>query len=444
MEPGPKMESMNTPCTLALLASLLVLPSLASQAPAPATAKAAIPQPDPEHFVVLDHALKSRAVELAKLSASEALALALEGQDGMQATRIELELRGSLPVFTVELGSSMGSSGASAMNVLINARTGRRLGHQDAVLPREAAARSQLVRAFEGAQEEGQPPTPEVRHTLAEALHLAEAVEKGKFSVRAEVELRHSRPHFVVESIDATGLFITSFGTKGDVIGGAKMLLVPKPDSKETTPAPRAWTFEGGEPKAQLAAWQFTVTNPGRGQAAWALKGDADSLFDSTALTLTASHSGTTFNLALARGTSFGDVNMRARVRAQTGHEDQGGGVLWRAKDADNYYVCRFNPLENNFRVYKVQDGRRTELGSADVETRPKRWYTVRAQMVGDHITCYLDGKPFLDVHDATFTQPGMVGLWTKADASSDFDDIAVQAVHWSTSAEGPSKIPKR
>ena len=129
----------------------------------------------------------------------------------------------------------------------------------------------------------------------------------------------------------------------------------------------------------------------------------------------------------MATATSYRDVNVRTRSRPISGEEDQGGGVIWRCRDENNYYICRINPLESNFRVYKVVDGRRKKLQSAHLETHPGKWYVVRAKMVDDHITCYVDGKKLLDVHDDTFTDAGMVGLWTKADASSSFDNVAVQ-----------------
>ena len=133
---------------------------------------------------------------------------------------------------------------------------------------------------------------------------------------------------------------------------------------------------------------------------------------------------GHTFNLALVKGSSFGDVDVSVKVKAVSGKEDQGGGVVWRAADADNYYITRWNPLENNFRVYYVKKARRRQLASARVKLDTSKWHTVRAVMRGKHIDCYLDGKKLLSVDDATFTRPGMVGLWVKADGRTLFDDL--------------------
>jgi hypothetical protein len=131
------------------------------------------------------------------------------------------------------------------------------------------------------------------------------------------------------------------------------------------------------------------------------------------------------FNVALLADSQWKDVDLSVKLRAVAGDLDRGGGVVWRAKDKKNYYVCRYNPLENNFRVYKVVDGKRTMFKSADTPG-DTRWHTLRVTMTGKQIACYLDGRRHLEVEDATFSEPGMIGLWSKADAQSYFDDLTV------------------
>jgi hypothetical protein len=132
------------------------------------------------------------------------------------------------------------------------------------------------------------------------------------------------------------------------------------------------------------------------------------------------------FNVALYVS-NVRNIDISVRLRADAGELDRGGGVVWRAKDAKNYYLARFNPLENNFRVYKVEAGKRTQFASADVPG-DTAWHTLRVTMFGDEITCYLDGKKYLAVKDNTFPGHGMYGLWTKSDARSSFDDLSVKA----------------
>ena len=100
---------------------------------------------------------------------------------------------------------------------------------------------------------------------------------------------------------------------------------------------------------------------------------------------------------------------------------------MWRAKDAKNYYVARYNPLEDNYRLYHVVNGQRSELKSADIRSYARMADTA-CYHDGDHIECYYDGKKYLDAKDSTFKEAGKIGLWTKADAQTHFDDLTVSA----------------
>jgi hypothetical protein len=131
------------------------------------------------------------------------------------------------------------------------------------------------------------------------------------------------------------------------------------------------------------------------------------------------------FNLCVDQSRSAGDVDLTVAFKAVAGKIDQGGGPVWHYVDADNYYVARVNPLEDNYRVYKVVAGKRTQLGDAVLKTSAGKWYTLRVVQKGDHIQCYFDGKPYLDVHDGTF-KDGKIGLWTKADAQTYFAGLKV------------------
>jgi hypothetical protein len=174
----------------------------------------------------------------------------------------------------------------------------------------------------------------------------------------------------------------------------------------------RTWNFELDEPgliargfKGEVGRWEVVSTLEGRVLAQKAENPDA------------------TFNVALASEISAKDLSLSVRVKPVAGKEDQGGGLVWRAKDSKNYYIARYNPLEDNFRVYKVVNGVRTMLQDAKAAS-DKGWRPIRILMKGDHIECYLDDTKLLDVHDSTFTGSGRIGLWSKADAQSYFDDL--------------------
>jgi hypothetical protein len=175
-------------------------------------------------------------------------------------------------------------------------------------------------------------------------------------------------------------------------------------------------------------AWHVAETNPTEALATWSVIDDQTSPAGPRvmALTETSNYDGT-FNLAIFQNVRFKDLDLTVQVKAVKGEEDQGGGPIWRCRDENNYYICRFNPLEGNYRVYKVVEGKRRQLDSVRIETQAGRWYTVRVSMAGDRIACFLDGKKLLEVQDDTFMESGMVGLWTKADAVTSFDALTVR-----------------
>jgi hypothetical protein len=147
------------------------------------------------------------------------------------------------------------------------------------------------------------------------------------------------------------------------------------------------------------------------------------------ALAQKASSPGPAFNVTLIEATNAKDVDLTVRLKAVEGKSDQGGGLVWRARDARNYYIARYNHLEDNYRVYKVVDGKRSQpFQNADIPHHDG-WTTLRVTMRGDHIECYYDGKKYLDVHDSTFPGPGKIGLWSKSDARSQFDDLTLSGV---------------
>lgn len=192
-----------------------------------------------------------------------------------------------------------------------------------------------------------------------------------------------------------------------------------------------AWNFDNDPADKVPSGWSIRETRPTNRLATWRVLADptAPSEPNVFALTKTENHNGT-FNLAIADNRRFKDIDLTVKVKAVTGEEDQGGGPMWRCKDEENYYVCRFNPLEGNFRVYYVKNGRRKQLDSASVRTDPGEWYTVGVRMERNRIACYLDGRKYLEVQDDTFTSDGMIGLWTKADAVTSFDALAVRELH--------------
>jgi hypothetical protein len=210
---------------------------------------------------------------------------------------------------------------------------------------------------------------------------------------------------------------------KGGILNAVVVTALLFSGRPAAAPNGQVWHFDRDQPGAVAQDFIGEV-----GQ--WEVVKDATAPSNDHVLAQLASNSSSTFNVALMRKrTRRQDLDITVSFKAVGGRVDQGGGPVWRAQDATNYYIARYNPLEGNYRVYKVVEGRRTELASADIAASPG-WHHLRITMIGNHIRCYYDGKKYLDVLDNSFTEPGRVGLWTKADAQTHFDDFRVSAAH--------------
>lgn len=177
------------------------------------------------------------------------------------------------------------------------------------------------------------------------------------------------------------------------------------------------------------AGWKAARTGKGEGSV-WKIETDTSAPSGrGLVLAQTAAGPSRLFNLCIAEDGQFQDVEIQVAFKAVRGKEDQGGGIVWRYQDSNNYYVARMNPLESNYRVYKVVDGKRTQLATQEELKIPAgEWHTLKIEQAGEEIECWLDGKRYLHVKDPTFTKAGKIGLWTKADAQTRFDDLRVHA----------------
>jgi hypothetical protein len=133
------------------------------------------------------------------------------------------------------------------------------------------------------------------------------------------------------------------------------------------------------------------------------------------------------FNVIVAPPGPYSDVDVSVKFKPMSGEEDASGGIVCRVNDG-RYYVIRANALEDNVRLYSYDRGRR-QLASARVKVPALgQWHSLRVVAVGDHIQGWLDGTLLLDHRDARF-QSGRVGLWTKADSVTAFDDLTIRGV---------------
>jgi hypothetical protein len=134
------------------------------------------------------------------------------------------------------------------------------------------------------------------------------------------------------------------------------------------------------------------------------------------------------FPLLIADDGSFRDLDISVKFKAVAGSVDQAGGLVFRLKDANNYYIVRANALEDNYRLYHVVNGRRVQFAGVNFKVSSGVWHELRVELTGNKFTCYFDGTKKFQASDDTFKDAGKVGLWTKADSVTYFDDLRVTA----------------
>jgi hypothetical protein len=168
-------------------------------------------------------------------------------------------------------------------------------------------------------------------------------------------------------------------------------------------------------------------TNTAGTPAKWGVVADATAPSQPNAFgILETKNTGQTYNCALLEGEKMTDVDVTVMVKANGGVKDQGGGIMFRAKGAADYYVGRWNPVEKNVKFFVVEAQAREELAKADIDVDPKAWHALRVLVEGDRFELFLDDASVLEHRDSTHAGPGNVGLWSKADAATLFDDLVV------------------
>ena len=191
--------------------------------------------------------------------------------------------------------------------------------------------------------------------------------------------------------------------------------------------APATWSFGDSKLGELPGGWSSAKTGDGLGSVWQIVNAERDGKRNLALAQISSEGPRPLFNLCVVKDSKPADVDLAVEVKAVKGEIDQGGGVVWRYRDANNYYITRWNPLETNFRVYHVVAGKRTQLANADITLAADQWHTVRAVQRGEHIQCYLDGQLLLDVRDDTIRDAGAIGLWSKADAVTWFDNLTLK-----------------
>jgi hypothetical protein len=183
-----------------------------------------------------------------------------------------------------------------------------------------------------------------------------------------------------------------------------------------------AVNFDSDKPGAAPAGWQCGST--GGGTPRWTVETDASAPSKSNVLKQSGSG---TFSWCVKTGTSLADGIVEVKFKPLSGREDQAGGLVWRWKDGNTYYVARANALENNVSLYYTERGRRITIKYVDAPVAGNAWHALRVEFKGTRIRVLLDGKAYIEQDDSHIAGRGAVGVWTKADSVTLFDDFSYQ-----------------
>ncbi|MEO8751743.1 MAG: hypothetical protein ABI624_03600 [Casimicrobiaceae bacterium] len=182
--------------------------------------------------------------------------------------------------------------------------------------------------------------------------------------------------------------------------------------------------FDVERPGTLPDGWIAGVT--GKGAHRWAV--EADSGASSAPNVLRQSGVGD-FPWCVRKDVALADGFVEVKFKALGGREDQAGGIVWRWKDGDHYYVARANALEDNVSLYYTERGRRITIEYVDAPVPKNVWHVLRAEFDGARIRVLLDGKAYIEVDDSHIAGAGAVGVWTKADSVTAFDDFTYGAL---------------
>lgn len=193
--------------------------------------------------------------------------------------------------------------------------------------------------------------------------------------------------------------------------------------------ATRVWTFDDDPPESLPPEFQVGTLFDGRPAGEWKiLQTEAANNGTHVLGQLMGKGAEHAYKVVLIQGTTATDLDLRVSFLPISGRADMGGGLIWRATDDRNYYLTRANPLEQNIRVYRVVNGIRHLLQNFDQTIDVRQWHTLRVTHQGCRVNIFYDGKQIFDLCDKTFHE-GMIGLWTKSDAVTYFDDLRLQLV---------------
>ena len=174
--------------------------------------------------------------------------------------------------------------------------------------------------------------------------------------------------------------------------------------------------------------FKFALTGQG-GPGKWIVVNDETSFAGRVIEQSSADRTDYRFPLAIFEPVVAKNIDVSVRFKPIAGRVDQAGGIAVRVLDGDNYYVVRANALEDNVRLYRVVRGRREQIGGKDIKVSSNEWHALGIKAVGEQFTIEFDGKTLFSTSDKTFAGTGRIGLWTKSDSVTRFDQITIDVL---------------
>jgi len=166
----------------------------------------------------------------------------------------------------------------------------------------------------------------------------------------------------------------------------------------------------------------WTATQTGSGSAKWSVEKDDSAPSKPNVLKQSGE---ATFPVCIKNDTNLKDGFAEVKFKPVAGKEDQAGGVIWRVRDANNYYIARANALEDNVTIYHTIIGKRVAFKNINTKVTPGVWHTLRVDFEGNKFTVTFDGSKVIEATDESFANAGKVGVWTKADSVTEFDNFS-------------------
>lgn len=188
----------------------------------------------------------------------------------------------------------------------------------------------------------------------------------------------------------------------------------------------RTWDFQGDAVSAPPTGFSFGRTGGGR-EGRWVVLTDPSAPSGDHVLAQTdTDDTDLRFPVAIANAPEVKDLRLEVRCKPVSGKVDQACGLVFRFKDADDYYVARANALEDNVNLYRVVKGQRRQITGWAGKVTTNAWHTLAIEARGNHLQVFWETKPIIDAKDDTFGDAGKVGVWTKADSVTYFDALTL------------------